>query len=168
MEIKPVNPIDGLETLSQSSLSEDLPADASNTPTPPTVRNSGLNIPDAGSLSSLGGILTILSFRLPIGFFCQKLFFLLYNFFIISINFQNMMEWIKINPKWIGQLLANCYSKIQQSKMCHNEWLNFLYRSSTRWFTLKWRYGNKTGHCWDDTWRRARKFLSSFFLFFVL
>ncbi|XP_031630430.1 protein bric-a-brac 1-like [Contarinia nasturtii] len=56
MEIKPVNPIDGLETRSQSSLSEDLPVDASNTPTPPTVRNSGLNIPDAGSLSSLSGL----------------------------------------------------------------------------------------------------------------
>lgn len=54
-EIKPVNPIDGLETRSQSSLSEDLPVDASNTPTPPTVRNPGLNIPDAGTLSSLGG-----------------------------------------------------------------------------------------------------------------
>lgn len=54
MEIKPVNPIDSLETRSQSSLSEDLPVDASSTPTPP-VRNSTLNIPDGGALSSLGG-----------------------------------------------------------------------------------------------------------------
>lgn len=54
MEIKPVNPIDGLETRSQSSMSEDLPVDASSTPTPPTVRNSALNIPDGGTLSSLG------------------------------------------------------------------------------------------------------------------
>lgn len=60
MEIKPVNPIDGLETRSQSSLSEDLPVDASNTPTPPTIRNAALNIPDAGTLSSLGGNLTVL------------------------------------------------------------------------------------------------------------
>lgn len=55
MEIKPVNPIDGLETRSQSSMSEDLPVDASSTPTPPTARNSVLNIPDGGALSSLGG-----------------------------------------------------------------------------------------------------------------
>lgn len=64
MEIKPVNPIDGLETRSQSSLSEDLPVDASNTPTPPTVRNSGLNIPDAGSLSSLSGTINSFSFKI--------------------------------------------------------------------------------------------------------
>lgn len=54
MEIKPINPIDSLETRSQSSLSEDLPVDASSTPTPP-VRNSTINIPDGGALSSLGG-----------------------------------------------------------------------------------------------------------------
>lgn len=54
MEIKPINPIDSLETRSQSSMSEDLPVDASSTPTPP-VRNSTINIPDGGPLSSLGG-----------------------------------------------------------------------------------------------------------------
>lgn len=59
-----MNPIDGLETRSQSSMSEDLPVDASSTPTPPTVRNSALNIPDAGALSSLGGKLITFLFKI--------------------------------------------------------------------------------------------------------
>lgn len=53
----PSTPIDGIDAHSQSSMSaEDLPVDASNTPTPPNVRTSGMNIADSQTLSSLSGI----------------------------------------------------------------------------------------------------------------
>lgn len=96
MEIKPINAIDSLETRSQSSLSEDLPVDASSTPTPP-VRNSTINIPDGGALSSLGGNLAkslILNIHsISFHFFLLRILFFASNwhffFFLFRIPFKN-------------------------------------------------------------------------------
>lgn len=87
MEVKPVNPIDGLEVRSQSSLSEDLPIDASSTPTPPNVRNTGLSIPETGSMASLGGNL-FLSFCFPLNnIFPMGFQLLLFFYFYFSTHY---------------------------------------------------------------------------------
>lgn len=41
-------------------------------------------------------------------------------------------------------------------------------RSSACWFPFKRWHGNKARHCWDDSWRRARKFEYIYFFLFCL
>lgn len=96
MEIKPINPIDSLETRSQSSLSEDLPVDASSTSTPP-VRNSTLNISDGGALSSLGGNSTKPFLFAEFFFrFCFWIRFKNFNFDLVILLFANYYFWFPL------------------------------------------------------------------------
>lgn len=136
MEIKPVNPIDGLETRSQSSMSEDLPVDASSTPTPPTVRNSALNIPDSGTLSSLGG----------------------------KLHLSRLLEYINVYELFEFKMIQKAPEKNRTNQKPTNFsnlcllFTKFSHRSSSCRCPFKWWLGNQAGHCRNDTRRRAGKF----------